>query len=120
MIKKPWGSEVVIFESGQARVKLLRVKPGKRLSLQYHERKREAMMLISGEALLEHGPYMNYVMEPGEIYQITTGVKHRLSGQGRSEAVILEMAHGSDEDIVRLADDYGRATTTATQPAGGQ
>ena len=52
MIRKPWGSEVVIFESGQARVKLLRVKPGQRLSMQYHREKREAMMLLSGEALI--------------------------------------------------------------------
>lgn len=118
MIKKPWGSEVILFESGQARVKLLRVNPGKRLSMQYHKEKREAMMLIHGEAELEHGPFMHYIMEPGEIYEIKTGTKHRLSGHGKTESVILEMAHGSDEDIVRLADDFGRTTTQ--QQKGGE
>lgn len=119
MIRKPWGSEQIIFEAGEARVKLLRVKPGKRLSLQYHERKREAMMLLSGEALLEHGQFLNYVMEPGEIYEIKTGTKHRLSGHGKTEAVILEMAHGSDQDIVRLADDFGRSTQPQQPTTGG-
>lgn len=139
MIKKPWGSEVVIFEAGEARVKLLRVKPGKRLSLQYHEKKREAMMLISGQADLELGTIiagiyepgtkrhfvarpelLSNLMDPGRIYNVLPGAEHRITGIGTQEAVILEMAHGSDEDIVRLADDFGRATTTTTQPAGGQ
>lgn len=119
MIKKPWGSEVILFECGEARVKLLRVKTGKRTSLQTHKQKREVMMLLSGDAVLTHGPYLNYVMEPGHLYQITPGVNHRLEGKsiGTTEAVILEMSHGSNEDIVRLADDFGRATQ---QQKGGE
>ena len=112
MIRKPWGSEEILFECGQARVKLLRVKSGKRTSLQIHKQKREVMMLLSGDAILEHGTFLNYVMEPGHLHQITTGVKHRLTGKsmGTSEAVILEMAYGSDSDIVRIDDDFGRAS----------
>ena len=108
MIRKPWGSEQIIFEAGESRVKLLRVKPGKRLSLQYHRDKCEAMMLISGIAIYEHGTRSNE-MELGRIHYIPHGLNHRISGIGNTEAVILEMAHGSDEDIVRLADDFGRA-----------
>lgn len=107
MIKKPWGSEVILFECSEARVKLLRVKPGKSLSEQYHRYKREAMMLISGEALLEHSTQQHNLIV-GDIHHIKPGAVHRLHGIGTSEAVILEMAHGSDEDIVRLADDFGR------------
>lgn len=119
MTRKPWGSEVVIFESGQARVKLLRVKPGKRLSLQYHQNKVEAMMLLDGRAQIYDGP-VSVEMRPGLIRVIQPFSEHRIEGLGDQESVILEMAHGSDEDIVRLADDFGRATTTATQPEGGQ
>ena len=115
MTRKPWGSEQIIFEAGQARVKLLRVKPGKRTSKQFHREKQEAMMLISGCAILS-----GEIMSPGVIHKININEAHRLVGVGTHEAVILEMAHGSDEDIVRLADDFGRATTTATQPARGQ
>lgn len=108
MIKKPWGSEVILFECGEARVKLLRVKPGKRLSLQFHRNKCEAMMLISGIAIYEHGTRSNE-MELGVIHYIPHGLNHRISGIGNTEAVILEMAYGEDSDIVRLQDDYGRA-----------
>jgi len=121
MIRKPWGSEVVIFESGQARVKLLRVKPGKRLSYQYHEEKSEAMMLIAGKALIHDGQGSADFrdMALGAVYPIAPRQHHRLMGTGTAEAVILEMAHGSDQDIVRLADDFGRATTTQ-QPKQGE
>lgn len=108
MIKKPWGSEKIIFEAGEARVKLLRVKPGKRLSLQYHEKKKEAMLLISGKAILRSYDDESDMMT-GMIYPIPSGTAHRITGIGDSEAMILEMAHGSDADIVRLADDFGRA-----------
>ena len=109
MIRKPWGSEQIIFEAGEARVKLLRVKPGQRLSMQYHNEKNEAVMLISGEALILHRGNEEFrPMKKGFVYPIDPKETHRLMGQGTTESVILEMAHGSDEDIVRLADDYGR------------
>lgn len=118
MIRKPWGSEQIIFEAGQARVKLLRVKPGKSLSEQYHRSKREAMMLISGEALLEHSCQQHNLI-PGDIHHIRPGEVHRIHGVGKYEAVILEMAHGSDQDIVRLADDFGRSTQLQQPTTGG-
>jgi mannose-6-phosphate isomerase-like protein (cupin superfamily) len=110
MIRKPWGSEQIIFEAGDARVKLLRVKPGKRLSLQYHEKKDEVMMLVSGRALIKLPGREPFEMNRGDMHLIHAQGYHRLTGSGQSEAVILEMAHGSDADIVRLADDYGRVS----------
>lgn len=107
MILKPWGSEVIVFESGESRVKLLRIKPNQRTSFQYHAQKDEAMMLISGRALLSTGEDFSD-MKHGNIYPIPPGVKHRLLGAGKDEAVILEISNGSDKDIVRLSDDYGR------------
>ena len=77
--------------------------------MQHHDEKREAMMLISGEALIHLGQVGSFLQMPqGHIYSITPGMNHRIMGSGKTESVILEMAHGSDEDIVRLADDYGR------------
>jgi len=116
MIRKPWGSEQIIFEAGDARVKLLRVKPGKRLSLQYHENKKEAMMLISGFASI-HLESDEIFMRAGDIFTIAPCEQHRIEGRGYNgdEAVILEMAHGSDADIVRLADDFGRVLTTTNK-----
>lgn len=109
MIRKPWGSEKIIFEAGDARVKLLRVKPGKRLSLQYHEKKDEVMMLVSGDAVLELEG-IPIALGVGQMWEIDRKKKHRIKGRGKVEAIILEMAHGSDADIVRLADDFGRVT----------
>ena len=103
MIRKPWGSEVVLFEAGPARVKLLRVKPGKSLSEQYHRSKREAMMLISrpcSRSIPVSSTTSSRRHPPHQTREV-----HRIHGV-EGEAVILEMAHGSDQDIVRLADDF--------------
>lgn len=83
---KPWGHEVHVGKFNGWRVKLLVVNDGHRTSLQYHREKLEYWFTEEG------------------LRFITPGEKHRLTGP----AVVLEVAKGSDEDIVRVEDDYGR------------
>ena len=68
-------------------------------------------MLLSGDADLEISSAC-LEMIPGRIFYVHAGAVHRIHSVGESDAMILEMAHGSDADIVRLADDYGRVLTT--------
>ena len=113
-IPKPWGEELILNRSPDTVVKALRIHPNQRLSLQFHRRKRETLMLLSGEALLTVGRSVALLrhrpLAAGVHEEIAAGVIHRLSA-GASGADILEIASrlpDDDEDIVRLADDYGR------------
>ena len=45
VIPKPWGSEHIVDLNDGYCVKYLRIRRGRRLSKQYHERKRETMLL---------------------------------------------------------------------------
>ncbi|MDE2986759.1 MAG: cupin [Chloroflexota bacterium] len=113
-IRKPWGEELILRRTPRAVVKALRIRPDQRLSLQYHRRKRETLMLLSGHAVLTLGPRIDTLqeiaMQEGERQEVEAGMVHRLAA-GASGADILEIASrlpDDEEDIVRLADDYGR------------
>lgn len=113
-ISKPWGEELILRRTATSVVKALRIKPEQRLSLQYHRRKRETLMLLSGDAVLTLGPSIDMLQEmtldEGERQEVEAGIVHRLAA-GASGADILEIASrlpDDEEDIVRLADDYGR------------
>ena len=114
-IAKPWGEELILNRGAYSVVKMLRINPHCRLSLQYHVRKHESLMLLSGQAALSLGPDViglrSEPMVAGVRRDVRAGMLHRLSA-GASGADILEVASrlpGDAEDIVRLADDYGRA-----------
>lgn len=111
-IGKPWGSEFIVDLCAAYCVKHLRVRRGHRLSLQYHERKRETLTLLSGEATLtlavgDGGP-ADTPMARGESYVIEPGAVHRIAGVSEEDAVILEVSTTELDDVVRLEDDYGR------------
>ena len=113
-ISKPWGEELILRRTTTSVVKALRIRPEQRLSLQYHRRKRETLMLLSGDAVLTLGPSIDMLQEmtldEGERQEVEAGMVHRLAA-GASGADILEIASrlpDDEEDIVRLADDYGR------------
>lgn len=113
-IPKPWGEELILRRTSSTVVKALRIRPDQRLSLQYHRRKRETLMLLSGHAVLTLGPRIDTLheiaMQEGERQEVEAGMVHRLAA-GASGADILEIASrlpDDEEDIVRLADDYGR------------
>ena len=54
-IDKPWGYELIWADTDRYVGKLLFVRAGQALSLQYHERKDEAWLVQSGRASLELG-----------------------------------------------------------------
>jgi mannose-6-phosphate isomerase-like protein (cupin superfamily) len=116
---KPWGHEV-IFASGEHDYvgKVLTVLAGQSLSLQYHDFKDETLRLVSGEALLEHGPSADalreQVMQVGVTVHLPPKCVHRITGI--SDAVFIEVSTaqpGWREDVVRLDDRYGRTGTSA-------
>ena len=114
-IAKPWGEELILSRSPDAVCKLLRINPGQRLSLQYHCRKRETILVLSGEAVITLGPTIDQlrtqIAPPGFRQEIPPRAIHRFAAR-EAPVELLEVATGDGidaADIVRLADDFGRA-----------
>ena len=112
VIDKPWGWERILDLNDRYCVKHLFVRTGHRLSQQYHERKRETMILLSGGAELvitgADGTEQAIDMVEGAPYALEPGTVHRLRGTAGEGGLILEVSSPELDDVVRLEDDYGR------------
>jgi mannose-6-phosphate isomerase len=109
-VEKPWGHELWWGFTDRYVGKVLHVRAGHRLSLQYHERKDETIHLWSGELVLvlDDGEGLReHRMQEGESYHIAPGVKHRMIAV--TDCDVLEVSTPEVEDVVRLEDSYGRA-----------
>ena len=113
-VEKPWGYELIWAHTERYVGKVLVIEPGKRLSLQYHERKDESLLVIRGRLLLEledeEGRLVEHELGPGEHCRIPTGRKHRFSGIEQVE--LVEVSTPELDDVVRISDDFGRAGTS--------
>ena len=114
-VNKPWGEEVIYTPPDLGRTgKILRVKAGCKLSLQYHEEKEETLCLMSGQALfwLENaaGEIEKIPMRPQAGYTVARRQKHRI--EAVTDSVFIEVSSPEIGVTVRLADDYRRPDET--------
>jgi len=110
-IDKPWGYEIIFAHTQQYVGKILFVKGGHKLSLQYHKEKDETIFLKSGKVTLElhENHSVNMIkMQPGVSIHVPPNTIHRIIAEEDSE--ILEASTSQLDDVVRLEDDYGRVT----------
>lgn len=107
---RPWGSFTVLDSSPSCKVKRLAVKPGKRMSLQYHEHRSEHWVVVAGTALITLGD-KNITLQANQSLFIPVGAVHRIANPGTTHLEIIEVQYGEyleEDDIIRLEDDYGR------------
>jgi len=110
-IEKPWGWELLWAEAEAYVGKLLFVKAGHELSLQFHNEKDESWYVQEGRAELEIGAPGNAtpaseVVGPGAAFRIRPGTVHRV--RALDDTLMLEVSTPHLDDIVRLEDRYGR------------
>ncbi|NPV70527.1 MAG: NTP transferase domain-containing protein [Firmicutes bacterium] len=104
-VEKPWGREIWWSVTGQFAGKILQVKAGHSLSLQYHRKKHETMLFVEGEARMEiDGRQLD--VKPPRIVDLPPGVVHRVTAV--TNVTFLEVSTADLDDIVRLEDSYGR------------
>lgn len=107
---RPWGRwEEYLNEPGY-RVKRIVVFPGKRLSLQKHEYRKEHWVIVQGEGVFTRNDDVRRV-RPGDALFIDVGDVHRLENDGTEHLVLIETQLGLciEDDIIRLQDDFGRS-----------
>ena len=111
-VEKPWGWELIWAHTDQYVGKLLFVRKGHSLSLQFHNEKDESWYVQEGRAEVEMGAPGDAVREsevvaPGAAFRIRPGTVHRV--RALQDTLILEVSTTHLDDIVRLEDRYGRA-----------
>ncbi len=109
--EKPWGREVWFAHTDKYAGKILEVKKNARLSLQYHEKKCETQYVFEGKVKLTYGTeeqnLKELILNPGDKFDIFPYTIHRI--EGLEDSKIFEVSSPELDDVVKLADDYGRS-----------
>ena len=108
-VDKPWGKFEQYTHNMSSTVKVITVKPGGKLSYQYHHKRDELWVVLDPGVQVELDGRILYPKPEEEVF-IERGTAHRLSVSGDTPARILQISFGEfdEEDIVRLEDVYGR------------
>jgi mannose-6-phosphate isomerase len=125
-VEKPWGYELVYACTEKYVGKILHVKKGHILSLQYHNHKQESNLLQKGKLELVKGPNMleettlsvaavqerlvRIQLEAGDTWTNMPGDVHTIKAIEDSD--VLEVSTPELGDVVRLQDTYGREGTS--------
>ena len=108
---KPWGTYQILHEDPTCKVKKLTVKPDQQLSLQYHLKRQEHWVVVSGHAEVTIGRDV-FSVEPQQSVFIPYHALHRLKNvDAEEDLVVIEVQTGEyfgENDITRIADDYDR------------
>jgi mannose-6-phosphate isomerase len=114
-VEKPWGYELIWSKTEHYAGKILFVRAGESLSLQFHKVKDEAWYVLSGRAELELGApgermLNSEIVGAGAAFHFPPGTVHRLTAV--EDTTILEASTPQLDDVVRLEDRYGRKGTS--------
>jgi mannose-6-phosphate isomerase len=120
-VRKPWGHELLFARTALYAGKVIFIRAGEALSLQYHRVKDESIYIQSGRLKLEfgepgqaadegaEGPLANAVLRPGQAWRIPAMTRHRFVAI--EDTHLFEVSTPDLEDVVRLEDRYGRQGT---------
>ena len=113
-VEKPWGHELIWAVTDRYVGKVLHIRKGEKLSLQYHNRKDETVMVWAGKMRFVHyaegQPPGHTDMGPGEAFHVTPGLRHRMIALEDTD--VFEVSTTELDDVVRLEDAYGREGTS--------
>jgi quercetin dioxygenase-like cupin family protein len=115
-VEKPWGHEVIWAHTPLYVGKVLHIKAGQALSVQYHVQKDETIHLLRGEMIYRVGDTAGGEMKTislaaGESFRNEPGTVHQM--EAVTDCDVLEASTPHLDDVVRLKDRYGREGTSA-------
>lgn len=113
-VQKPWGHELIWAHSDRYVGKVLHIKAGHALSVQYHNRKDETIHLLRGTMIyrVQQGDELKELeLREGQSFRNTPGTIHQM--EAVTDCDVLEASTPDLDDVVRLSDRYGREGTSA-------
>jgi mannose-6-phosphate isomerase len=112
VVDKPWGHELIWAHADGYVGKILHIKAGEALSLQYHRVKDETIMVLTGRLQLiyfaDGEPPRSRELRPREPFHVTPLLRHRMIAIEDTD--VLEVSTPELDDVVRLEDRYGRTS----------
>ena len=108
--ERPWGSFENLLDTDYCKVKRIIVKPGQRLSYQYHNKRSEVWTIVEGNGEVIIDGKKNS-LKYGDCIKIDKTSKHRIHNNSDAILKFIEVQTGSyfgEDDIVRIDDDYNR------------
>ncbi len=129
IVPKPWGHETIWANTDLYVGKILHIKSGQSLSVQYHNLKDETIHLLSGTMIYRVGTadgrrrtadgtadggrqeLQAIELKEGESFRNEPGLIHQM--EAVTDCVLLEASTPHLDDVVRLTDRYGREGTSA-------
>ena len=108
-VDKPWGHEVIWAKTDKYVGKMLVIEPNQRLSLQYHEKKEETILVLEGMLQVwETDDDNSFSLHgTGSTFHVIPNQVHRF-GAGSERVKLIEVSTPELQDVVRLSDDYSR------------
>ena len=107
---RPWGSFEELKLGENFKVKLLEIKPGASISLQFHRHRSEHWVVVGGRARITRDTEI-IDLDPNESTYVAEGVRHRLENPGTKILHVVEVQSGTylgEDDIKRFKDIYNR------------
>lgn len=106
--KRPWGNFEQFTKNALSTVKIIKINSNEKISLQYHNHRKEFWLVLSGNCSILIGEDV-FKAKEGDSFLVPRKIKHRIKA-GSSRVKILEISFGrfDENDIVRLDDEYGR------------
>ncbi len=108
--RRPWGVYTVLERGIGYWIKRIEVDPGQKISFQYHNHRSEEWIVVHGSGYVIKNRDTIRVREGSHIH-IGVAESHRIINDGVFPLVFIEVALGTElteDDIVRIEDDYGR------------
>lgn len=111
-VNKPWGYEKILQKGDRVVVKEMRISAGKRMSLQKHIQKEEIITVIFGYLIVwfSEDDQDSKILGQGESLLVKPGTIHRFGAADQTDVILIEASTPELDDVVRLADDFGRVT----------
>lgn len=110
MEKRPWGSFEILESQPDYKIKRITVNPQHRLSYQFHDKRDEVWIIVSGRArVIIDGDTLD--LSYGDTIQIPRKAKHRIANTTSDKLIFIEVQTGDyfgEDDITRILDDYFR------------
>ncbi|MGI8548721.1 MAG: cupin domain-containing protein [Gemmatimonadaceae bacterium] len=114
VVPKPWGHEIIWANTPLYVGKVLHIKAGQALSVQYHNQKDETIHLLTGAMIYRVGEgdsLVEVTLNAGDSFRNEPGTVHQM--EAVTDCDVLEASTPHLDDVVRLSDRYGREGTSA-------
>ena len=108
--ERPWGTFENLLDNDRCKVKEIIIKPGEAPSYQYHYKRQEIWVVVTGKGLLKLDG-LESTVSAGSVIKVPVGIKHRIRNIGEEDLIFIEVQLGNyfgEDDIVRVEDDYDR------------